>query len=572
MKDVKLLFKQFFPYFKDYKFEFFIAIVGMILSSSGTAISAYLVKPILDEIFINKDKDLLYLLPYAIIIVYTLKEAGRYAQAYYTSYIGQDIIRRFRDRVLANLLLLDMDFFHKYRSGELISRIINDIERIRQVVSSMIPEFFMQIITILGLLAVVMYQSLYLSVFALVIMPLAIYPLSKLAKKMKKISLGSQEKVSDLSAKLSQIFSNIEAVKANNAQEYELLNFKNENQKYFKLNMKSVKVNELTSPLMETLGSIGVAIVVIVGGSEVIDGKMSVGSFFSFLTALFMLYTPIKKISNTYNRMQDAIVAAQRTFFLIDLKPSIISGNKNLPEDIKSITFSDVSLNYGEKNVLKNINLQTKKGELTALIGDSGGGKSSLMNLLMRFYDKNQGQILINNTEIEEFSIENLRQNIAMVTQRVYIFNDTIAKNVAYGKEVDEEKVINALKLANIYDFVESLENKIHSVLDEFGAKLSGGQRQRIAIARAIYTDPKILIFDEATSALDNTSEQKIIQSLENLRENRITFVIAHRLSTIEKADQIAFLQNGSIVALGDDEHLSQNSKQYQKLKGVVLN
>lgn len=572
MKDVKLLFKQFFPYFKDYKFEFFIAIVGMILSSSGTAISAYLVKPILDEIFINKDKDLLYLLPYAIIIVYTLKEAGRYAQAYYTSYIGQDIIRRFRDRVLANLLLLDMDFFHKYRSGELISRIINDIERIRQVVSSMIPEFFMQIITILGLLAVVMYQSLYLSVFALVIMPLAIYPLSKLAKKMKKISLGSQEKVSDLSAKLSQIFSNIEAVKANNAQEYELLNFKNENQKYFKLNMKSVKVNELTSPLMETLGSIGVAIVVIVGGSEVIDGKMSVGSFFSFLTALFMLYTPIKKISNTYNRMQDAIVAAQRTFFLIDLKPSIISGNKNLPEDIKSITFSDVSLNYGEKNVLKNINLQTKKGELTALIGDSGGGKSSLMNLLMRFYDKNQGQILINNTEIEEFSIENLRQNIAMVTQRVYIFNDTIAKNVAYGKEVDEEKVINALKLANIYDFVESLENKIHSVLDEFGAKLSGGQRQRIAIARAIYTDPKILIFDEATSALDNTSEQKIIQALENLRENRITFVIAHRLSTIEKADQIAFLQNGSIVALGDDEHLSQNSKQYQKLKGVVLN
>lgn len=572
MKDVKLLFKQFFPYFKDYKFEFFIAIVGMILSSSGTAISAYLVKPILDEIFINKDKDLLYLLPYAIIIVYALKEAGRYAQAYYTSYIGQDIIRRFRDRVLANLLLLDMDFFHKYRSGELISRIINDIERIRQVVSSMIPEFFMQIITILGLLAVVMYQSLYLSVFALVIMPLAIYPLSKLAKKMKKISLGSQEKVSDLSAKLSQIFSNIEAVKANNAQEYELLNFKNENQKYFKLNMKSVKVNELTSPLMETLGSIGVAIVVIVGGSEVIDGKMSVGSFFSFLTALFMLYTPIKKISNTYNRMQDAIVAAQRTFFLIDLKPSIISGNKNLPEDIKSITFSDVSLNYGEKNVLKNINLQTKKGELTALIGDSGGGKSSLMNLLMRFYDKNQGQILINNTEIEEFSIENLRQNIAMVTQRVYIFNDTIAKNVAYGKEVDEEKVINALKLANIYDFVESLENKIHSVLDEFGAKLSGGQRQRIAIARAIYTDPKILIFDEATSALDNTSEQKIIQALENLRENRITFVIAHRLSTIEKADQIAFLQNGSIVALGDDEHLSQNSKQYQKLKGVVLN
>lgn len=569
MKDLKALFKQFFPYFKDYKFEFFIAIVGMILSSVGTAVSAYLVKPILDEIFINKDKELLYLLPYAIILVYALKEAGRYAQAYYTSYIGQDIIRRFRDRVLENLLTLDMDFFHKYRSGELISRIINDIERIRQVVSSMIPEFFMQIITILGLLSVVLYQSFYLSIFALIIMPLAIYPLSKLAKRMKKISLGSQEKVSDLTAKLNQIFSNIEAVQANNAQNYELSNFKDENQKYFKLNMKSVKVNELTSPLMETLGSIGVAVVVIIGGSEVIDGKMSVGSFFSFLTALFMLYTPIKKISNTYNKMQDAIVATKRTFFLIDLQPTIISGSKSLPEDIKSINFSDVSLNYGEKNILKNINLQTKKGELTALVGDSGGGKSSLMNLLMRFYDKNQGQILINNADIEEFDIKNLRQNIAIVTQRVYIFNDTIAKNVAYGKEVDEKKVINALKLANIYDFVESLDDGIDSILDEFGAKLSGGQRQRIAIARAIYTDPKILIFDEATSALDNTSEQKIIHSLENLRENRIVFIIAHRLSTIKKATQIALLKNGSIVALGNDAHLSENSTEYQKLKGI---
>ena len=559
---------RFTPYYKDYIPHFIFAIIGMILTSSGTAASAYLVKPLLDKIFIAKDEQMLYLLPYAIIAVYVTKESGRYMQAYFTEYIGQDIIRRFRDRLLANILSLDISFFHKYRSGELISRNTNDVERIRLVVSNIIPEFFREIFTITGLVAVVIYQSKELAFYSLIIMPMAIYPLSLLAKKMKKISKMSQEKISDLTARLSEIFNNIEIIKANNAQEFEHRLFEEDNKKYFKLNMKSIKVTQLVSPLMETLGSIGVATVIIVGGKEVIDGTMSVGSFFSFLTALFMLYTPIKRISSLYNRMQDAVAASERIFFLLDKKPQIKSGNTEFPKDIQSVRYENVVLKYGEKVALNGISFEAKKGEFIAFVGDSGGGKTSLINLLVRFFDSTSGQIKINDTDIKSFDIKELRDNIAIVTQRVYILHDTVSANVAYGQKIETDRVIKALKRANAYDFIEALPDGIDTKLDEFGTNLSGGQRQRIAIARAIYKNPKILIFDEATSALDSKSEQKISQAIENMTQEKITFVIAHRLSTIQKADKIVLLKHGKIKAIGSDIELEESCEEYRKLKG----
>lgn len=541
----------------------------MALASGGTAFSAYLVKPLLDEIFIAKDKEMLQLLPYAIIVVYAAKEAGRYMQAYFTAYIGQDIIKRLRDNILENLLKLDLSFFHEYRTGELISRNTNDVERVRTVVSNLIPEFLREIFTIFGLVGVVIYQSSELAFYALIVMPLAVYPLSVLSKKMKKVSRQSQEKVSDITAKLSEIFNNIEIIQANNAQKFEHNLFKQDNERYFKLTMKSTKVNELVSPVMETLGSIGVAVVILVGGREVIEGSMSVGAFFSFLTALFMLYTPIKRISGLYNKMQDAIVASERIFFLLDQQSSIINGKTSLPEKIESISFDKVSLFYGDKQALHDVSLEAKAGEMIALIGDSGGGKSSLMNMLMRFYDPFSGSIKINNIDLKTFNFHELRYNVAMVTQRVYIFHDTIAANVAYGKEIDEAKVIDALQKANAYEFVQNLNEGIYTHLDEFGTNLSGGQRQRIAIARAIYTNPQVLILDEATSALDSHSEQKITEAIENLIKDKITFVIAHRLSTIKKANKIALLKHGKICAIGSDEELLQTSKEYLKLKGL---
>ena len=568
LKDVL---KRFGPYFKDYIPHFIFAIIGMGLASGGTAVSAYLVEPVLNKIFVEKNEKLLYILPCAIIAIYVIKNIGTFMQAYFTAYIGQDTIRRFREKMVANLLNLDMDFFNEFRTGELISRTTNDIDRIRSIVSSIIPELTRESVTIIGLLCVVVYQSPKLAFFALVVMPVAIYPISRLAKRMKKISKQSQEKTSDITSALSEIFTNIEIIKANNAQKYEHSRFVDENNKFFRLNLKSVKIEQLVSPLMETIGSIGVAAVIIIGGKDVIDGHINMGAFFSFLTALFMLYTPLKRIVNIYNKMQDAIAASERTFFLMDKVSQIKDGEKELNEEINLIKFNDVRLSYGDKEVLKGINLEANKSEFIALVGSSGGGKSSLMNLLMRFYDVNGGEILINGINLKDIKIHSLRQNIGLVTQRVYIFNDTIAKNVAYGREFDEEAVINALKMANAYEFVSKLDDGIHSILNEFGTNLSGGQRQRIAIARALYQNPQILIFDEATSALDNESEKEITKAINNLRSKKIIFVIAHRLSTVENADKIAVLSDGKIIDSGSDEELSKRNEIYARLKGKAL-
>lgn len=568
LKDVL---KRFGPYFKDYIPHFIFAIIGMGLASGGTAVSAYLVEPVLNKIFVEKNEKLLYLLPCAIIAIYVIKNIGTFMQAYFTAYIGQDTIRRFREKMVANLLNLDMDFFNEFRTGELISRTTNDIDRIRSIVSSIIPELTRESVTIIGLLCVVVYQSPKLAFFALVVMPVAIYPISRLAKRMKKISKQSQEKTSDITSALSEIFTNIEIIKANNAQKYEHSRFVDENNKFFRLNLKSVKIEQLVSPLMETIGSIGVATVIIIGGKDVIDGHINMGAFFSFLTALFMLYTPLKRIVNIYNKMQDAIAASERTFFLMDKVSQIKDGQKELNEEINLIKFNDVRLSYGDKEVLKGINLEANKSEFIALVGSSGGGKSSLMNLLMRFYDVNGGEILINGINLKDIKIRSLRQNIGLVTQRVYIFNDTIAKNVAYGREFNEDAVINALKLANAYEFVSKLDNGINTILNEFGTNLSGGQRQRIAIARALYQNPQILIFDEATSALDNESEKEITKAINNLRSKKIIFVIAHRLSTVENADKIAVLSDGKIIDSGSDEELSKRNEIYARLKGKAL-
>ncbi|MCZ6132412.1 ABC transporter ATP-binding protein [Campylobacter ureolyticus] len=568
-KGLKEVFKRFLPYIKNYIPQFCFAIIGMIMAAAGTSLTAWLIEPVLNKIFIEKNENLLYILPYAVIFVYFIKGAGGYMQRYFTVYIGQDIIREFREKMVKNLTNLDMKFFNEIRTGELISRTINDIDRIRNIVSNMIPEFFTNLLTIIGLLGVVIYQSPKLAFFALIILPAAIYPLSLLAKKMKKISRESQEKTSDISSVLSEIYTNIEIIKANNTEEKELDRFKKENNKFFKLNLKSVKINELVSPLMETLGSVGVAVVIIVGGKSVIDGTMSVGSFFSFLTALFLLYTPIKKISSLYNNMQDAVAASERTFELIDKTPSIIGGTKNFPNDAKSITYQDVYLKYGDKDVLKGISFSAYKGEIIALVGGSGGGKTSIINTLLRFYDINSGNILVNNSDLYEFSLKSLRQNIGLVSQRVYIFNDTIANNVAYSGEFDEKKVIKALKMANAYDFVMNLENGINTVLNEFGSNLSGGQRQRIAIARMLYKDPQIIILDEATSALDNTSENAITEVIENIKQDKIIFVVAHRLTTIKNANNILVLNEGKIVGFGSEEKLSLECDDYKKLKGT---
>ncbi|MDD3055690.1 MAG: ABC transporter ATP-binding protein [Aliarcobacter sp.] len=567
MKD---FFKQYSPYYKNYKLFFFYSFVGIILVSAATSGTAYAIQPLLDDIFINKNKEMLYMMPFIIIALYTAKGFGRYMQAYYISFIGQDITRIVRDKLFSHVLSLDMDFFQKKHGGELVSRITNDINRIQQAISNYVAEFLSEILTIIGLIALVIYHSPELSFYGLIVLPIAFYPLSLLAKRMKKLSFKSQESNSDITSSLSESFNNIEIIKANSSEKIEATKFSIHNMIFFKYNMKALKTNELTSPLMEIIGSFAFAAVIIVGGSKVISGEITTGTFTSFIAALFMLYTPIRRLSSLYNKMQDALAANERINDIFAKEANIISGEKECPSNIQTVNFKDIALKYDDFVALKNINLEAKKGEIIALVGDSGGGKSSLINLIIRFYDTSAGNLLLNDTSIKDFNIKSLRENISIVTQRVYIFNDSIAANVAYGYEVDEIRVIEVLKQAHAYDFVMKMKKGVHTILDEFGTNLSGGQRQRIAIARALYKNPQILILDEATSALDNESESIISEVIQEVSKNKITFIIAHRLSTIKNANKIAVFKAGEIVCIGSEVELLNSCKEYQRLHNLA--
>ena len=563
---MKQFFKQYIPYYKNYKKQFFYAIIGMIMVALGTSGTAYVIKPVLDDIFINKDVEMLKILPFVVILLYSLKGVGKYIQTYYISYIGTDIIRIIRDKFLGHILKQDLKFFHDKHGGELLSRINNDINAIQSAISSTVATIIIESLTIFALLFVVIYQSPKLAFFGLVVLPIIVYPLSKLAKKMKKLGHHTQEKASTLMSILGEIFNNIELIISNNSQNRKSKEFAVENKEMFHLQMKTIKTNALVSPIMEIIGSLAAALVIAMGGMEVINGNLTVGAFFSFMTALFMLYTPIKRLSSVYNKFQTAISANERINDIFNQQNKIFEGTLELKEKITSISFKNVSLKYDDKLALKNINLDVKQGEKIALVGDSGGGKSSLVNLLLRFYDNSEGEIKFNNHKHNEFTFKSLRDSIAIVTQRVYIFNDTIASNIVLGHKYDESKIKNVLAQAHALVFVESLEDGINTKLDEFGTNLSGGQRQRIAIARALYKDPNILIFDEATSALDNKSEAMITQVLDEISKDKITFVIAHRLSTIKNADKIVVFKDGKIVCQDNEQNLLAHCDEYKRL------
>jgi len=568
MKD---LLKKYIPYLTGYKKEFFFAVLGMIAVAIGTAGTAQLIKPVLDDVFINKDMDMLKMMPFLLVGVFSLKGIGGYIQTYYTSFIGQDVVRKLRDKLVSHLTYLDMNFFKTIHTGELLSRVTSDISRIQVVVANIIPDLIRESLTIVALTGYVIYESPKLALYFLIIMPLAIFPLTRLAKRMRKYSKLSQESTADMTTRLGEILSNIEVIKSNSTQSYEHKRFALENQNVFKFIMKQIKTNALISPIMEILGSVAIGLVIYIGGKEVIDGHMTVGAFFAFATALFMLYTPIKRLSSLYNKAQDAITANTRMHELLDTKPSIHSGKINLEKSIQSIVFENVSLQYDKTPALHDISFEVNKGESIALVGNSGAGKSSLVNLLVRFYDPSQGKILINHEDYKNFTLDSLHHKIAYVTQRIYIFNDTVAANIAYGKEIDEARVIQALTKAYAMEFIEKLDDGIHTKLSENGDNLSGGQRQRIALARALYKEPDVLILDEATSALDNKSEALIQKALNDIKQEMITFTVAHRLSTIEDADTILVFEEGKIICSGAHASLLENCPTYKHLSSHII-
>lgn len=564
------MFKRYLPYIKEYKKEYFLVVIGMLFTVAATTATAHIMKPLMDEMFIEKKEEMLYLIPLGLIGIYFFKSVGRYIQSVYMTYIGQHIVTRFREMMLEKIINFDMMYLYQNRSGELISRITNDIDRIRYFVSNMLPELLRESLTVIALVAYVVYLNPMLSFYSLVLLPLAVYPIIQIGKKLKKYSRRSQEKNADVISRLTEVFNNSEIIKANATQKFELERFGVQNWQFFKINMKSVYVGDIVSPLMELVGAAGLAAVIYVGGREVYSGNMSVGEFSAFLTAVGLVFQPIRRIGSIYSKIQDALSASERVFELLDKENKIVDGKKVLKEDITHIEFRDVSLKYEERYILDGVNIEIKQGQNIALVGDSGGGKSTFINMLLRFYDPQDGSVLVNGINIKEFTQDSLKHHISLVTQRIYIFQDTLAANVAYGQDIDEKRVKDALILADALSFVESLEDGIETKMEEFGSNLSGGQRQRIAIARAIYKHASLILFDEATSALDNESEKRIQSALSEYAKDKITITIAHRLSTIENADKILVVQKGKIIATGKHGELLQSCQVYQKLAGKL--
>lgn len=570
---MKTVFKRFWPYIKEYKVQYILVFIGILLTVGATIATAEIMKYVMDDMLIEKREDMLILIPLALIGIYFLKSIGRYIQSVFMSYIGQHIVTRFREILLDKIIHFDMAYLYINRSGELISRVTNDITRIQYFVSNMLPELFREILTVIGLVAYIIYLNPSLAFYSLVGIPLVIYPLILIAKKLKKYSHRSQAKNADVLTRLTEVFNNTEIIKANASEKYEMKRFSLQNWQFFKINMKSVYVGESVSPFMEIIGATGLAAVLYLGGREVYNGTITPGDFVAFLTAVGQIFQPIRRIGSIYSKIQDAVAASERVFEILDTQNKIVDGAKKLQEGITEVEYRDVVLSYNDYNLLDGVSLKIKSGENIALVGDSGGGKSTFINMLLRFYDPEEGAIFVNGTNIKEFENTSYKHHISLVTQRIYIFQDTLAANVAYGEEhIDEARVHEALKLADASEFVTSLSDGIYTELQEFGSNLSGGQRQRLAIARAIYKHSSLLLFDEATSALDNESEKRIKEALDAYAKDKITITIAHRLSTIEHADKILVLQKGKIVAQGSHEELLQDSEVYQRLAGTFEN
>lgn len=559
---------------KPYKSELLIAIFFMIVVAACAAAVVWLTKPAIDKILVARNTHMLVIIPLLMLGVYVIKGIAEYYQGYLIKYVGQKILTDMQIQMYEHLLYADLAYVQSQSSGRLISRFTNDIILMRGAVSNMLVGCAKYLLSVVFLIIIMFSLEPFLSMFVFLAFPVAIYPVQKLGRRMRRVTGDAQEELSNYTARLDETFQSIKITKSFCAEKIESVRAKEITAKILAFYKKSAMLDSLTSPVMEFLCGLAIACVLWYGGFQVISGKMTIGELFTFIAAFVSAYRPFKSLVSLNVNLQEGLAAANRIFNILDTKPLIQDNANALKPDFgyPEILFEKVALKFGEKEAIKFVDLKIEKAKTYAIVGKSGSGKTSLANLLVRFYDPTEGRVLINSQDIRDISLTHLRNQIAMVSQDTILVDASIAENIAYGNlTATRYDIINVAKHADADEFISKLVDGYDTVIGIGGCTLSGGQKQRLAIARAFLKNSPIMLFDEATSALDPESEQSIVHSFTKLRKGKTTLIITHRLASIRDVDKIIVMKNGEIEEQGTHEELISLKGEYYKLYNKQL-
>jgi len=562
-------------YVRPYLRRMLLAIFFMVIAAGGDAALARLMQPVLDEAFDKQDRDILILVTVLVIVVTLVKGAATYGQTVLMAFVGQRIIADLQTKLFGHVIRFDLAFFHDTASGELVSRMTNDINLMRNAVANTLTGLIKDSLSLVFLVGVMFWMDWKLALLAFVIFPIAVFPIVRIGRRLRKISTSALDELGRFTARLNEAFQGVRHIKAYNMEAFEAERTGNLIENVFRLVYKALRTRAAASPIMETLGGVFIAAVIFYGGSQIINNELTKGEFFAFVAAMLMAYRPLKALANLNANLQEGLAATQRVFSMLDTEPRIISkpGAPTLSVKGGEIIYSDVSFSYDTGTAaLNGVSLSVPAGCTVALVGPSGAGKSTILNLLPRFYDADTGQVTIDGTDVSTVDLTSLRNAIGLVSQETVLFDDSVRANIAYGRpQASESDIIAAAEAADAHNFISRLPDGYDTQIGEQGAKLSGGQRQRLSIARAMLKDAPILLLDEATSALDPETERQIQQSLRHLMQGRTALVIAHRLTTVQEADIIYFIKDGRVAESGSHQSLMAKDGAYARLYSLEL-
>jgi len=562
-------YRRLLRYSRPYVWRIALAMVASLGVAGSDVALAKLVEPFIDQVIAAKDYALVNLAPVIVIGLAVIKGVSRYVQEYYIKTAGLLVVQDIRNDLYRHSLSLSLGFYSRSSTGSLMSCVLNDVGILQRSAADVLVEIVREGSTLIGLTALAFYQDWRLALLAFAVLPLSVVPAAVIGRRIKDNTRKSQGAMGNLTGVLQESFSGVKVIKAFGTIEQEKQRFRQQNLGYYHFLRKTIKYNAVSSPVIEILASFGGAGVLWFGVHRVISGQMTSGELISTTASILLMYAPVKRLTKVYNTVQEALGAAERVFDLMDEVPEITDRPDavELTSVMGRVELKDIHFSYGDGPILKGVSIVAEPGEIVAMVGSSGAGKSTISSLLNRFYEPQQGEILIDGHEIRELTLDTLHRNISLVDQDTFLFNDTIANNISYGVSgATREEVVAAARLAYADDFIHELPQQYDTRIGDRGVRLSGGQRQRICIARALLRNTPILVLDEATSALDTESEAMVQKALNNLMQNRTTFVIAHRLSTVMHADKIVVLDEGQVQQIGRHQELLDRGGIYKKL------